>query len=244
MKTTLFLICALAGVTAVIGLTAGCNRKPKDHKAQVSYSIGASFGRSLKAQNLDLDKSALAKGVQHGFEGKELLLNDQEMQGALAKLSEMRQTEMRETAEKNKSKAEEFLTKNKEAEGVTTTTSGLQYKTVSEGSGPSPKPDDVVVVNYKGTLIDGTEFDSSYKRNQPAEFPIRGVIPGWTEGLQLMKKGGKAVFFVPPELGYGAQARQQIPPNAVLIFDVELLDIKAGKGKMHGAPPVVRPKSK
>lgn len=237
MKSALFVICAVA-------LLAACNRKPTDHKAQVSYSIGASFGRSLKAQSLDLDKSALSKGVQDGFEGKELLLNEQEMQGALAKLSEMRQNEMKDMAEKNKSKAEEFLNKNRDSEGVAVTKSGLQYKTVAEGSGASPKPDDVVVVNYKGTLIDGTEFDSSYKRNQPAEFPIRGVIPGWTEGLQLMKKGGKAVFFVPPELGYGAQARQQIPPNAVLIFDVELLDIKAGKGKIPGPPPVVKPKAK
>lgn len=222
---------------AAAGLAVtGCNQKPKEQKAQVSYSIGASFGKSLKAQNLDLDKSALAKGVQDGFEGKNLLLNDQEMQTALAKLSESRQNEMKATAEKNKVQADEFMAKNKDAEGVKTTKSGLQYKVISEGTGVSPKIDDVVSVNYKGTLIDGTEFDSSFKRNQPAEFPIRGVIPGWTEGLQLMKKGGKMQFFIPPELGYGAQARQTIPPNAVLIFEVELLDVKVGKGKMPPMP--------
>jgi FKBP-type peptidyl-prolyl cis-trans isomerase len=237
MRALVIALCTLIAAT-------GCNRKPKDQKAQVSYSIGVSFGKSLKAQNLDLDKSALGKGVQDGFEGKDILLNEGEMQAALAKLSESRQNEMKQLAEQNKAKADEFLAKNREAEGVQVTKSGLQYKIISEGTGSMPKSDDVVVVHYKGTLIDGTEFDSSFKRNQPAEFPIRGVIPGWTEGLQMMKKGGKAQFFIPPELGYGGQARQQIPPNAVLIFEVELVDIKAGKGKLPAPPAVVPPTKK
>lgn len=218
----------MLAATAGAVLAAGCSKKPKDQKSQVSYSIGVSFGKSLKAQNLDLDKKALANGVMDGFEGKELLLNDQEMQTSLAKLSETRQAEMNAAAEKNKTASDEFMAKNADAEGVRATQSGLQYKVLAEGDGPSPKPEDVVVVHYKGTLIDGTEFDSSFKRNQPAEFPVRGVIPGWQEGLQLMKKGGKMMIYVPPELGYGAAARQQIPANAVLIFEVELLDVKPG----------------
>lgn len=223
--------------TLAAGLTTGCNRKPKEQKAQASYSIGVSFGKSLKAQNLDLDKKFLAVGVADGFEGKELKLTDPEMQASLGKLSEIRQTEMREAAEKNKVKADEFLAKNKDEEGVQVTNSGLQYKVVSEGNGPSPKLEETVVVNYRGTLIDGSEFDSSYKRNTPAEFPVRGVIPGWTEGLMLMKKGGKTIFYVPPELGYGGQSRQQIPSNAVLIFDVELVDVKPTPKPPAPIPP-------
>jgi FKBP-type peptidyl-prolyl cis-trans isomerase len=216
--SALGLICVFAIV--------GCNRKPKDHKDQVSYTIGAKFGQSLKSQNLDLDPKVVARGIEDGYRGKEPSLSEEEMQQAMTKLSNMRQDEQKQLADKNKAAGDDFLTKNKTADGVKITASGLQYKIVQAGTGPSPTLDDTVIVNYRGTLVDGTEFDSSAKRGQPAEFPIKGVIPGWTEGLQLMKKGGKAVFFVPPELGYGDRQRQQIPPNATLIFDVELLDVK------------------
>lgn len=221
-----------------LGLAA-CNGKPKTPKQQQSYTIGAQFGKSLKSQKLDLDTKALAAGIVDGYSKDKLQLTDDEMQQAMMKLSEDRQKEIKDEADKNKVKADEFLAKNKTAEGIKTTASGLQYKITEEGKGASPKGDDVVVVNYKGTLIDGTEFDSSFKRNQPAEFPLKGVIPGWTEGLQLMKKGGKAQFFVPPNLAYGDRPRQQIPGNAVLIFDVELLDIKAGAAAANagGAKP-------
>lgn len=205
-----------------------CTKKPKAAKDQVSYTIGVQFGKSLKAQNLDLDPKVLAQGIKDGLSGAKFELSDEEMQSAMMHLSEDRQKEMKAEAEKNKVAAEAFMTKNKTAEGVQTTASGLQYKILTEGSGAKPKIDDIVVVNYKGTLIDGTEFDSSYKRNQPAEFPIRGVIPGWTEGLQLMKKGGKAMLYVPPELGYGDRARSQIPASSVLVFEVELVDMKPG----------------
>jgi FKBP-type peptidyl-prolyl cis-trans isomerase len=153
------------------------------------------------------------------------------------KMNETRQAELQEKAKANKAKAEEFLAKNKTAEGVKTTASGLQYKIVKEGTGPSPKLEEDVVVNYKGTLIDGTEFDSSYKRNQPAQFPLKGIIPGWTEGLQLMKKGGKAILYIPPELGYQDRPRQTIPPNSVLTFEVELVDIKQPPVPQMGAKP-------
>ncbi len=223
--TAIFIITVVT-VSALLSST-GCSRKPKTHKEQVSYTIAAQFGRSLAAQKLDLDSKVLGAGIADGFKGENIQMTEAEMQAAMAKLTEDRQKEVKVESEKNKIKADEFLTKNKTAPGVRVTPSGLQYKILKEGSGPSPKGEDIVSVNYKGTLIDGSEFDSSYKRNMPAEFPLRGVIPGWTEGLTLMKKGGKATFYIPPELGYGANPRQQIPGNAVLIFDVELVDIKA-----------------
>lgn len=219
----------MARVTIIILaalMMASCTRKPKSNKEQVSYTIGTQFGRSLKAQNLELDTKALANGIADGYQGGKTSLSEEEMQAAMMKLSEDRQKEQKDAAETNKTKAEDFLTKNRNEDGVKVTDSGLQYKIIEPGSGPQPKGDDVVVVHYKGTLIDGTEFDSSLKRNMPAEFPLKGVIPGWTEGLQLLKKGGKAVFYIPPELGYGDRPRQQIPANSVLIFDVELIDVK------------------
>lgn len=220
---TKLLLIGLAGLLA----TVGCSRKPKTPKDQISYTIGAQFGKSLKAQNLDLDAQALARGIEDALKGKDLALSQQEMEGSMTKLADDRQHDIKAEAETNKTKSDAFLAKNKGEAGVQTTASGLQYKIVQPGTGVSPKGEDIVVVNYRGTLIDGTEFDSSIKRGIPAEFPIKGVIPGWTEGLQLMKKGGKAVFFVPPELGYGDRPRQQIPANATLIFEVELLDVKA-----------------
>lgn len=221
MKTMMLLT-----VAALISVVA-CNRKPKSDKDQASYTIGAQFGKSLKSQGLDLDPSALSRGIVDGYKGEKVLLTEEEMQGSMMKLSENRQKDQKAESDANKVKAEEFLLNNKSNEGVKVTASGLQYIIHSPGSGAQPKGDDIVVVHYKGTLMDGTEFDSSYKRNQPAEFPLKGVIPGWTEGLQMLKKGGKATFWVPPELGYGERPRQQIPGNAVLIFEVELLDVKA-----------------
>jgi len=196
------------------------------------------FGKSLKAQGLDINTAVMAKALETAMKGDKSLLSDEEMQSAMAKLSEEKQKDMRAEAEKNKVKSDEFLAKNRTAEGIQVTSSGLQYKIAEAGSGNAPKAEDTVVVNYRGTLIDGTEFDSSFKRNQPAEFPLNGVIPGWTEGLQLLKKGGKATFYVPPELGYGDRSRQNIPANAVLIFDVELLDVKP---KVASAGAVKKP---
>ena len=227
----------IAAVSILSLLIAGCHPKPKTPKGQVSYAIGMQFGRSLKSQALDLDVKLLNEGIKDALTNERPALSDEEMQAAVARLGDERQQTMKTEAEKNKKGSEDFLTKNKTAPDVKVTASGLQYKITREGAGPSPKIDDTVVVNYKGTLIDGSEFDSSFKRNAPAEFPIRGVIPGWTEGLQLMKKGGTATFYVPPELGYGDRARQQIPANAVLTFEVELLDVKPGK-------PAAKPQGK
>jgi FKBP-type peptidyl-prolyl cis-trans isomerase len=143
------------------------------------------------------------------------------------------------TAEKNGAEAEKFLAANKTKEGVKTTESGLQYKVLKEGSGAQPKSSDTVTVNYRGTLPDGTEFDSSYKRGQPASFPVSGVIKGWTEALQLMKVGSKLQLFIPASLAYGEQGRPGIPPNSLLIFEVELMDVKspqAGGGSPSPSP--------
>ena len=129
-------------------------------------------------------------------------------------------------AESDLEKGEAFLKENAKKEGVKTTASGLQYKVLKEGEGKSPKATDEVVVHYKGTFIDGKEFDSSYKRNQPAEFPLNGVIPGWTEGVQLMKEGAKYQFVIPSKLAYGERGRPSIPPNSTLVFDIELIKVK------------------
>lgn len=212
-------------------LLAGCTgSKPKTPAEQLSYTIGAQFGKSIKAQNVQVEMKYVQMGIEDALKKDKLVLTDEEMRAAIMGMSEKRQKDMAEAAKGNKAKAEEYLAKNKTADGVKTTASGLQYKMLKEGEGKSPSVEDTVSVHYKGTLADGTEFDSSFKNNQPAEFPLKGIIPGWTEGLLLMKKGGKAMFYIPPELGYGERQRQMIPPNSVLIFEVELLDIK-GKGK-------------
>lgn len=233
---------ALGLSIALVVAALGCSRKPKNLKEEVSYSIGAQFGRSLKAQGLDLDTKALSNGIVDGYKGEKLELNEEQMQKVMMKLAENRQADLRVEAEKNLRKANEFLEKNKEETGVKTTATGLQYKVEAEGSGPQPKDTDVVVVNFTGRTADGGEFDSTSKRGRPAEFPIKGVVPGWTEGLLMMKKGAKYTFYVPPNLGYGERPRQKMPPNSVLIFETELVDFKpmpaGGKGASGPGHPV------
>jgi FKBP-type peptidyl-prolyl cis-trans isomerase FkpA/FKBP-type peptidyl-prolyl cis-trans isomerase FklB len=182
----------------------------------------------------------LAQALKDASTGKNEM-SKEEMQAAMMKLQEMAMKKQQESADENSKKGKEFLEKNKSATGVKTTTSGLQYITEKEGTGASPSKEDVVKVHYKGTLTNGEQFDSSYDRGQPAEFPVGGVIPGWTEALQLMKVGGKAKLFIPPELAYGPSGRPGIPPNSVLIFEVELMDIV--KAKAGGAAPAA-PKAK
>lgn len=203
----------------------------KDQKDKESYSLGYQFGQNLKNQGIDLNLDVYASGIRDAFDGKEPQMSQEEIRATITGLQQRlraeRQKELKEKSAKNLEEGKSFLVDNQKKEGIKTLPSGLQYKIIAEGSGKMPKAEDTVTVNYKGTLIDGTEFDSSYKRGQPATFQVNGVIKGWTEALQLMKEGSKWQLFIPPELAYGERgAGRDIGPNATLIFEVELLTIK------------------
>lgn len=190
----------------------------KTQKDKLGYAIGLDLGKSLKKNSIDVDLPVVMQGVKDGLTGKELLTEDQ--------IKETYAAYQQERAEKTKKEGESFLAANKKKDGVITLASGLQYKIIKTGSGKTPKAIDSVTVNYRGTLIDGTEFDSSIKRGQPATFQVNGVIPGWTEALQLMREGSKWQLFIPSNLAYGERgAGGTIGPNAVLIFEVELISI-------------------
>jgi len=198
----------------------------KDQKDKVSYSLGLNIGFNLGRQNISINPDVLTAGIKDAIAGKPQLTTDQVKETMAAFEKDM--TEKQKVAgEKNAAEGTKFLEENKKKEGVKTTASGLQYKSIKEGTGAQPKGNDTVTVNYRGTLINGTEFDSSYKRGQPATFPLNGVIKGWTEGLQLMKAGSKYQLFVPPNLAYGDRAvGPDISANSTLIFDVELIGVK------------------
>ena len=213
----------------------------KDMKTKASYSIGLEYGKSIKTQvtSLELDVDSLLKGLRVSLTGGESELTDAEIEETMmafqkevkkrreAQMVEKAPPDIKAAAAKNKTAGEAYLAQNKDKPGVVVTKSGLQYKIVKEGKGASPKPTDTVNVHYRGTLIDGKEFDSSYKKGQPATFPVRGVIPGWTEALQLMKPGTKLAIAVPSELAYGFSGQgADIGPNAVLLFDMELIGIE------------------
>jgi FKBP-type peptidyl-prolyl cis-trans isomerase len=198
-----------------------------------AYAIGMNSGMAFKRDSLFFDVDIIRQGMYDYLYGdtSKVLMNQQQatsvLMGLQQKVMGKQQAKQSQTASKNKSEGEAFLAANKKNEGVKTTASGLQYKVIKEGTGKAPTDKDTVTVHYTGKLIDGTTFDSSVERGQPATFSLGGVIKGWTEGLQLMKEGGKTTFYIPSELGYGMQAPPKIGPNAVLIFDVEL--IKVGK---------------
>jgi FKBP-type peptidyl-prolyl cis-trans isomerase len=201
------------------------------YEEKFSYALGLSIGQSVKAQAMNVEQERLLRGVRDGVSGATPLLSPQELtevQNRARAEAATRQEELqRAVAEKNKQEGDAFLEKNKARPGVVTLPSGLQYEVVQEGTGPFPKATDTVTTHYRGTLIDGTEFDSSYKRGQPATFAVGGVIKGWTEALQLMKVGSKWKLCIPAALAYGMQQRGQlITPNSVLLFDLELLAIK------------------
>jgi FKBP-type peptidyl-prolyl cis-trans isomerase FklB len=218
----------------------------KSQKEKLSYSIGVDIGTKIKKQSIDVDPDILSKGLKDGYSEGQTLMTEAEMLETLeafkkemmAKQME-RQKQQEEknklAGEKNKKDGEAFLAENKKKEGVVTLPSGLQYKIIKEGTGKSPKATDTVTTHYKGTLIDGTEFDSSYKRGEPASFPVSGVIPGWTEALQLMKEGSKWQLFVPSNIAYGDRgAGSIIGPNSTLIFEVELISVKEGTSPHQG----------
>ena len=207
----------------------------KDQKDKVSYSIGLNIGFNLNRQNVQINPDVLTAGIKDAIAGKPQLTTDQ-VKEVMATFEKDMQQKQKAAGEKNASEGTKFLDENKKKEGVKTAASGLQYKVIKDGTGAQPKATDTVTVNYRGTLINGTEFDSSYKRGQPATFPLNGVIKGWTEGLQLMKVGSKYQFFLPPNLAYGERAvGPDIAPNSTLIFEVELLDAKPPPTP---APPV------
>jgi FKBP-type peptidyl-prolyl cis-trans isomerase FklB len=215
-------IVMLTGVPAIV--VAADNADLKTDPEKNGYSVGYDVGRSIKRQILGVDADSMARGLKDGVSGAAPALPDSEIQQRFATV---RQESAQKILEKNKQDGEAFLAKNKGAKGVKTTASGLQYKVITAGKGKQPKAEDTVTVNYRGTLIDGTEFDSSYKRNQPATFPVKGVIPGWTEALQLMKEGSKWMLYIPSNLAYAERgAGNMIGPNSALIFEVELLSIK------------------
>lgn len=226
--TKVLAVSALAGAMVV---SIGCEKKPKldDDKKKATYAIGQQIGTNLKTQQIDFDPAVLAMSIKEAAEGKEPQLKPEEQQQALMKLQEMMMKQQQEKAEKNLVDGKAFLEKNKTQPNVKTTASGLQYIVEKEGTGKSPTLNDTVKAHYTGTLIDGTKFDSSLDRGQPAEFPVSGVIKGWTEALQMMKPGGKVKLVIPPDLGYGASARPGIPANSVLLFDVELLEVIPAK---------------
>jgi FKBP-type peptidyl-prolyl cis-trans isomerase FklB len=201
----------------------------KTQKEKFSYALGMSngkrLGESLRKQSVPFDPAILARGMKDGLTGGKTLLTDQEAQAAM---DEVRSDLMKKQQAAGKKEGDDFLAANKGKEGVVTLPSGLQYKILTAGTGPKPTASDTVACNYRGTHIDGTEFDSSYKRGQPTKFPVNGVIKGWTEALQLMPVGSKWQLFIPSNLAYGESGNQGIPPNSTLIFEVELVSIEAG----------------
>ena len=209
----------------------------KTQKDKVSYSIGMDIGMTLKNQSLEVDPAILARGIKDSMTGQKPLMTEQEIRDTIGAFQKEMMAKQQELAklmgEKNKKEGEAFLAENKKKEGVKTLPSGLQYKVMKAGTGKKPKATDTVSTNYRGTLIDGTEFDSSARRGKPATFTVKGVIPGWTEALQLMEEGAKWQLFVPSNLGYGERGTPGGPigPNATLIFDIELVSIQIQEKK-------------
>jgi FKBP-type peptidyl-prolyl cis-trans isomerase FklB len=223
---------AMCAVVALSGAAFAADAPAfQGEKEKLGYSIGMDIGGNLKKQSIEVDADSLAKGFKDSYTGGKTLLTEEESKQAIQEFQKKmmaKQAEtMKQAADKNKADGEKFLAENGKKEGVKTLPSGLQYKEITAGAGKSPKATDTVTTHYKGTLIDGTEFDSSYKRGEPATFPVSGVIPGWTEALQLMKEGSKWQLFLPSSLAYGERgAGRDIGPNAALIFEVELISVK------------------
>jgi FKBP-type peptidyl-prolyl cis-trans isomerase FklB len=202
----------------------------KDQKNKESYSLGYQFGQSLKMQGLDVNLDVYISGIKDFLDGKQPAMTPEEIRATISEIQKRvmaaREKELKEMAERNLGPSQAFLEENKKKEGIKVLSSGLQYKVLTEGSGKTPKATDTVTVHYLGALINGTEFDNSYKRGQPLTFPINSVIPGWSEALQLMKEGSKWQIFIPPALAYGERGMGPVPPNSTLIYEVELLSVK------------------
>ncbi len=232
MKQHLFLIVILFAFGSVACQDNKLEKSDlQTQKDKSSYSIGLDIGRNIKSQELDLDIDILVQGIRDGVVGDSALLTDKEIEETMQQFSqermEQQDAKMKEQSEPNKKEGDAFLEQNKKRSEVVTLPSGLQYEVIKSGTGLSPSATDKVKVNYRGTLIDGTEFDSSYKRGQPAVFGVNQVIKGWTEALQLMQVGDKWKLYIPSELAYGDRgAGNIILPGATLVFEVELLGIE------------------
>lgn len=254
-------ICIAALAALSLGLSAcgsGAGKETaeaveaKTREDKVSYGIGLDIGSNLKNFPVALNPALVSKGMKDALAGTQPMVPETELQEAMTALQTdmmakqaQEGEKMKAMGEQNKADGEKFLAENKKKEGVVTTKSGLQYKVLQKGAGPKPKPDDVVLVHYRGTLINGQEFDSSYTRNQPARFPVGGVIPGFQEALQLMEKGAKYQIVLPAELAYGdKQAGPAIAPNSVLVFEMELVDVTGDKEPMFQEEAAAKPAPK
>jgi len=240
----LILIAALGVAVCTLNSSAFAQKKVKKDKSDkpestlpvltsnidsVSYLIGNDIARSFKTNGIDLNFELLYRGILDSQKGADTLISKEKTQAILMAFQQQMTTKRKakdsEVSAENKTKGAAFLAANKTKEGIIVTASGLQYKIIKEGAGESPKPTDKVEVEYTGTLIDGSVFDATSTRGEPAEFAVNGVIPGWTEGLLLMKPGAKYMFYIPAELAYGDQKTGPIPAGSTLIFEVELLKI-------------------
>jgi FKBP-type peptidyl-prolyl cis-trans isomerase FklB len=223
---------ALAAAFLVVTVAAQDTAKLNTQKEKVSYALGMQMGGDFHKQDLDLDIPTFVKGLEASYKGSKTLLTEDEMHAALAEAKteyQKKQAALREEkAQVTLKEGEKFLAENKNKEGVVTLPDGLQYKILEQGKGNKPRLHDHVLCNYRGMLLDGTEFDSSARHNGPATFPIRGVLPGWEEALLMMPAGSKWQLFIPPNLAYGEQGAKSInvPPNATLIFELELVAVK------------------
>jgi len=214
-----------------LSLAQGGTAELKTEKDKLSYAMGMDLGGQLKKNSVDVDPSVFARGLADALSGGKTLLTEEEAKTVITELQKTmfakNLAQAKAAGDKNRAEGEAFLAANKSKEGVVTLPSGLQYKIITAGTGPKPTLEQTVVCQYRGTLIDGKEFDSSYKRGQPATFPVKGVIKGWTEALQLMPVGSKWQVFVPSALAYGERgAGADIQPGATLIFEIELVAIK------------------
>jgi FKBP-type peptidyl-prolyl cis-trans isomerase FklB len=244
-------LCVTLSLGLVTPLLADNTNVLTDEKAKASYAIGMMLGHNWKQQSIDVDPDLVLRGLKDAQSGGATLLTPEEMQSTLREYQQTIAAKQRkareELAEKNKAEGEAFLATNKDNPGVMTLpvtlpngkVSDLEYMVITNGTGKMPETGDTVTVNYRGTLLDGTEFDSSYKRGQPAKFPVTGVIRGWTEALQKMKVGSKWKVFIPADLAYGEMGNRSIPPNSTLIFEVELLDTEPTPAT--SAPPAAQP---
>ncbi len=215
--------------TATLCVAADPPGLPDNQRSKESYSLGFEFGNNLKRFGVEIDAAILFSAIKDGLEGKSPALTPDQIKKTILeqrkRLLVLQNIRAKEYAAKNLEESKTFLSANKNKEGVITLSSGLQYKVLRDGDGPSPAETDTVTVNYRGTLMDGTEFDNSQKGDEPAVLPMAGIIKGWSEALQLMKTGSKWQLFIPPELAYGPRQLEKIPPNSVLIFDIELVKV-------------------